>query len=363
MPPTDPHYRFLLDCLRGSASSVPENVAWRWEKFIEAASNESLLPAVYGLLQRAGLLPRVPEDIAGFFFAARELNRDRNREILERLGVVAAALNRAGVEPLILKGLAYLLTGVYEDSADRFLVDIDLLVAKHEIPATLEVMRALGYSTEEVDPIDRATNHAYAVFSRSDSMTIDLHQAVGLGVSRLVLPAAEMLSRSVLFDFQGTRVRIPRPEDLLAHHILHAQVHEFYRDRIWPRYRPMYDLTLLQRRYASTIDWSEIVERFKSRRVYGVLALYLAQVDRTLHFKVPAVLTFGPLLRLRGRHRQLLQRLPTLRFIDPFWFYASGIEPRTRRLGEIIQQPGGVRYLLRKLFSIGFFSRLKTDLS
>lgn len=363
MSDTDCHYRFLLLCLSGRASSLPGDPHWRWERFIETASDESLVTAIYSLLQNSGLLSRIPADISEFFFAARELNRIRNAQIRERVRVAASALNQVGIEPLLLKGFAYLLHYVYPDSADRFLVDIDMLVAKSELPRALSVMRRLGYCSDQADPVDRATNHTYAVLSRSDSMTIDLHQTLGLGASSWVLPPEEVLARCIPVQVDGARLRLPSPEDLVIHHILHSQVHELYRDRVWTPLRSLHDLALLQQRFAPAIDWTRIAHRFRTRRLYGTLALYLLQAETSLGFKRPLPLRIGPVLKLRWWHRQLLRKTPQVRFIDPFWFYSAGIVPRTRRLHDILHQPGGVRYLCRKLFSVDFFSRLKADLS
>lgn len=363
MSASDPYARFLLQCLRGEAASLPSDPGWKWEKFIEVASAEALVPAIYGLFQKQNLLDRLPLDLADFFFAARELNRERNNEIAERIAILACALNQVGIEPLLLKGAAYLLCGVYPDRGDRFLVDIDFLVAKDDIPAALEVLSRHGYSFERADPIDHATNHTFAVFSRSDSMTVDLHQTVGLGASSEVLPSSGILARSEPVAITNSRVRVPCPADLITHHILHSQVHELYRDRIWTPLRSLYDLGLLERRFESEIDWSAIADRFKRRRLYGSLMLYLMLAEQQIGTPRPFAFHPGPITMLRWWHRQLLRRMPQLRFVDPFWFYSAGVEPRIRRLRSILQEPGGIRYLLRKLFSIDFFLRLKMDLS
>ncbi len=363
MPAIEPHSRFLLDCLRGTASCIPGSGDFDWEKFISSASHESLLQSIYGLLVKAELLAQAPEEVVDFLFAVRELNRERNREIFEQIRVIAFRLNRIGIEPLLLKGSAYLLSGVYHDGAERFLADVDFLVAKNDIPAALQVLTELGYTFKLFDPIDHATYHSYAVLTRADSINIDLHQTVGLGRSNEVLPANDMLLRSSAIDLEGTRVRLPAPGDLMIHHILHSQVHEQYRDRIWTPLRSLYDLTLLQRRFGTSIDWNSISHRFKNRHVYGALVLYFTLAEETLGFESPSKLRMGPVLRFRWWHRKLLRRRPSARFFDPFWFYAAGVVPRTRRLRDILRQPGGLRYLLRKLFSLEFFSRLKADLS
>lgn len=363
MAAPDPYARFLLHCLREQAHSLPSQAEWNWSQFVEAASAEMLAPALYGLLAKQNLVDDLPRDVADFFFAARELNRERNREIMERIEILASALNAVGIEPLVLKGAAYLLSDVYADPGDRFLVDIDFLIAKEDIPTALLILGEHGYSFDQVDPIDHATNHTFAVFSRSDSMTVDLHQTVGLGASSDVLPTAEILGRSEVLTMGSARVRIPCPTDLVTHHILHSQVHELYRDRIWTPLRSLYDLALLERRFSRQADWRSIIVRFKRRRLYGSLVLYLMLVRKMIGVAPPIAFRSGPIVMLRWQHRELLRRMPKLRFVDPFWFYSAGVEPRIRRLRSILQEPGGVRYLLRKLFSVDFFLRLKTDLS
>ncbi|MBV8551221.1 MAG: nucleotidyltransferase family protein [Acidobacteriaceae bacterium] len=355
----------LSAVLLGHANAVNSDLQHNggWEPLIHLASSEQILPALHDSLTALNLTPHLPADVADFLSAVKELNRERNQRILAQARAAIEALNRAGIEPVALKGLACLLAGIYPDRGTRFLADIDLLVPESDFAASVEILTGLGYSPIEDNPIDLAIGHTYPALVRPDSIEIDLHRYLGLGLSRSLLPAAEVLRDSVPHEFDGVRLRLPSPEHLVTHHIVHSQIHDFYRQRIWPSLRGMYDLLLLQRHFGARIPWTAIQARFERHRQYPVLALYLLQVEKVLGLERPIPLRLNPLTRLRWWRRQVLRRAPLLRFIDPIYLLFAGPLPRTRRLRDILRVPGGWRYLLGKFVSQKFYARLRADFS
>ena len=63
----------------------------------------------------------LPAEIAGFLLAVESANRERNQAIVSELKAAVALLNGVGIQPVLLKGLAYLKAGVYEDLGHRYL--------------------------------------------------------------------------------------------------------------------------------------------------------------------------------------------------------------------------------------------------
>ena len=336
---------------------------WKWEKLIDTASIELVLPLVRNLLRTTDAPTAVPPDVSNLFATVQQLNADRNRSILSQVKTLTAALNAKGIEPVALKGLAHLVTDVYEDDAVRYLVDIDLLVSESDLPASVKILADGGWEGDKPHPIELAIGHSYPSLARPDSVPIDLHRSMGRRICNLILPPFEVLRDSSLFEFEGVRLRIPSPNHLVIHHIIHSQLHDSYRDRLWPPLRTMYDLVLLQRRFGDRIDWAAIETRFRARGQFGILVTYLLRVENVLRFKPPIPLSLDLLTRLRWWRRTLLWNAPSLRLIDPIWFFSAGLRSRAYRLSEILRLPGGTLYLVRKLLTPGFFSRLKADVS
>jgi hypothetical protein len=184
---------------------------------------------------------------------------------------------------------------------------------------------------------------------------------MGLGICVSFLPASETIAHSTVHQIGGASIRLPSPEHLVIHHIMHSQMHDHYRERINPSLRTLYDFFRLERHFRETLDWLSIEDHFRHAGQRATLALYLLQVQCSLGIKPPVALRLSSALRLRRRRRELLQKHPPLRFLDPSYYYLAGLMPRTRRLREILSQPGGLQYLLLKFRRPGFYARLRHD--
>ncbi len=348
--------------LLGESEPLVDRRKCDWDEVIQAAAAESVLSSMHDCLQALPVPPDVPDEIRNVFSTICELNRKRNEKILANVREIGAALNRAGIEPVALKGVAQLLAGIYPSLGTRFLNDFDLLVRQSDFPVAIEALREAGYSCPATDPIESAVGHTYPPLSRRDSVEVDLHRTLGLGICQFILPAAGVLRDSTVHESEGVRIRIPSPEHLVTHQIIHSQIHEGYRERIWPNLRAMYDLVLLQRHFGDAIHWTAIEDRFRKNGQYPVLAMYLLQVRDLLGLECPLELRLTGLTRLRWQRRKLLRAAPWLRMADPLYVFRSSLMPRMP-VGEILRLPGGLNYILKRFFSKRFFASIFAELS
>jgi hypothetical protein len=328
-----------------------------WEDLIQIAATERVLPSLRSL----GGPSQFPGEVANFLSAVEDLNFERNEAILEELATVASLLNEAGIEPVLLKGVAYLLTGVYANPATRYLWDVDLLIPEPQLPSAVEVLGRNGFASDQNYRLGFFRHH-HPPLKRPGSVHFELHHRLGMGICQSLLPASEVLAQSALHDFQGARVRIPSPEHLMAHLIMHSQVQHSYNERIWPPIRAMYDLTLLRRRFDMAIDWTSMQLRFRRARQSAVLALHLLQVREVLGLQTPFPIRLTGLTYLRWFRRKLLRELPALRFIDPIYMYSTVMIRRLRLLRNVLAAPGGLRHVAREFLAPGIYQRLLTDI-
>jgi len=339
------------------------NLRINWERFVRAAAESAVLPALSGQnsLERT-VICAVPEDVSAALILVNTLNAERNRTALVQAQQLAAAMNQVGIQPVALKGLANILAGIYPDLGARYLADIDLLVPPEDFPAAVAVLHNLSYSAYPAHSIEFVIGHSYPALTRADSLEVDLHRTVGLGACASFLPATEVFRDSVPHNLDGASIRIPSPEHLVTHHIMHSQMHDSYRERINPSLRTLYDFFLLERHFHASLDWHAIEHRFRQKGQYATFALFLIEVEQSFGLKPPIALSVSTPLKLRRRRRQLLQSKPALRFLDPSYYFLAGVRPRTRRLREILAQPGCWQYLFQKLYEPKFYARLRHDL-
>ena len=361
---TDPCRNFLCACIRGDRAEVQTSIrrdAWSWESLFQTASDEALLPLLYSQFKSLDLLDLLPSEIADFLLAVETANRERNQAIVGELKAAVTLLNGIGIQPVLLKGLAYLETGVYEDPAHRYLGDIDLLVPQEQQQAAVEALVRNGWGAGNLDPFRNFRQHSPPL-RRPSAVWIEIHHSLVATVCERVLPAREVIERSGVVDLDGLCVRVPAAEDLLAHLIMHSQVQHPYHQRIWTPIRAMVDLLLLDRRFGPDLHWGQVANRFSVAGEYGVFALHLLQAEDSLGLSLPIRIGFSPVLRLCWYHRKTLQRHPKLRYCDPFYMLPMALAHRLRRLRKMLKTRKGAQCLLSQILAPENYLHLWTDL-
>ena len=105
-----------------------------WIQLIELANNHLVVTSLYPQLKQKCLLENIPHDVLEYFSAVHELNSKRNKSILQQMDDLVTTLNTAGIQPILLKGIASLSSHLYPDPGMRFLGDIDFLIPTPTAP-------------------------------------------------------------------------------------------------------------------------------------------------------------------------------------------------------------------------------------
>ena len=359
----DPYYQFLCACLsldREAALTSVRDPNWNWEQLFQRANEEAVLPALDRNIRELGPGAFIPSEISDFMSAVESLNRERNTAILDELKTAVILLNEAGIQPILLKGAAYVATRVYINAGDRYLGDLDLLVPESQLGTAVEVLMLHGFAP---DPSDRfgAFRHHHPPLSRPGAISIELHHSLGLGACALLLPAAEVIENSLVYDLEGITVRVPCPQHLLTHLIMHSQMHHSYSERIWPPLRAMYDFARLQSRFGAALRWPAIEQRFREAGLYDVLALHVLQVCDSVRTDAPITLRLTPFTRLRRFRREALRIFPPLRYLDPMYMFSIVCTRRLRVLRVVLSSSGGRKYLIRQMLELSLYQRIFID--
>ncbi len=105
-------------------------------------------------------------------YAATLIVAERRRKVLEQ---VIRAFTADGIDIALIKGCAFVGT-IYPDPAERPMNDMDVLVRKHQLPAAIEHMLALGF--QRVGFARKLSDFYHAVvFLRGDVM-VELHRNI-----------------------------------------------------------------------------------------------------------------------------------------------------------------------------------------
>lgn len=356
--------RFLYSCFRldGESARVQlRDANWGWERLFAAAAHEAVLPALHGCTRELGLSDSLPSQVVEFLSHVEALNGERNEAILRELRLAARLLNQSGIQPVLLKGVAYLLSGVFDTPAARYLVDVDLLIPDPQIEQAVQVLQQNCFEADDNDPFARFRHH-HPPLRRPGAIHFELHRTLAVGSAGSLLPVGEVLTAAKTVDLEGATVRVPCPEHMMTHLIVHSQLQHAYNERIWPPLRAMWDLVRLQRRFAGEIDWSRIERRFNAAGQRPTFILHVLRVQEALGFTPPFAVGMTPGLRLRWQRRQLLRRFPALRYFDPVYMFSTVLSRRLSMLVRVLRTPEGFGHLREEFLKPRTYRRFFQDI-
>jgi hypothetical protein len=327
-----------------------------WQNVLRLSGGHLVTALLRWATREQGLCSSLPTDIGEFLDAVCALNLDRNNQLEQQLIHLTQRLNSVGVRPVLLKGAAALVGGLYPESSDRMIGDIDVLIPVHQLPDILKKLGLAGYRRAAEDGelpntemlVDR--HHHYPTLANADwPALVDLHvHPVALLAQRL-LPNTEVFQEATAFPWRGVELALPSPNHFMMHNIIHAYLMDFARCGFLSL-RQLFEFVHGSRIHGSKVDWPAIIARFESVGHQRALRAYSAYANVYLGFRGPSALTtrgwarYGPAL-----HRMRADHLSHPAIELPIAI-ASVMKDRARNLRKAPSK-------LRKLFTRDFYSQ------
>jgi hypothetical protein len=305
-------FLLLCDCV-SPCSHSPEQVenlrkellvaGTEWEPLVQAANKHLLCPALYGALKLKDLLSFIPADLREYLQTLYNHNGERNHRLLDHAEETASFLNKLGVEPVLLKGTANLLSGLYSDPSTRFITDIDMLVPKDRIVDCVRKLRGAGYHYLFPPESNAWKNHHHCppLLKNNRYFRIEMHHELLQTQYRRLIDAADVLKDSIPIAIGTARARTPSLIHRVIHNIAHAQLSDlnYYYGEI--QLRQLYDLVLLTDGIRKE-EWQKIEVVFRRFGYSSALAGYLMASNKFFNYSMPSKIknTFGARLYLEG---------------------------------------------------------------
>lgn len=269
-------FQYLCEIV--APASPRRDASWNrvdWDIVIGLAEVHKVGPAVWRSIDG---LAGVPNSVKAYFHILRDKNAQRNAAILDGVAIALARLNELGIKAAPLKGAASIASLLYDDLAERFLSDVDLLIAPEHAQASAEALRALGYTSLRPDPGIRwitPRGHHLPPLLAPQGFCVELHTALVQRKFEPMLPSAEVLQRTSEEQWRGNAILFLHPTDRLVHNIVHSQLHDLSSTGV-VELRQLRELSLLIARYSQVIDWREVERRFGAAGHEDVLSDQLA---------------------------------------------------------------------------------------
>jgi hypothetical protein len=236
----------------------------------------------------------------------------RNQLMLGATAGVLAAFRAAGIETLVLKGVA-LAALHYRDRGARPMDDIDVLVPWRHAAAAMGILEGRGWAPCLAGPAAVHIPYRHALgFRTPKGGELDLHWNVLLESCRP--DGAESFWRAAVpLEVAGISTKALCPADQLLHVCVHGA-----RWSSPPPIRWIADAMMVLQSAGAALDWSRLVEEAARRRLVVVAERALAYLVARLEARVPV----DVLARLRAMPRWRFERLE----------YHAKSRPRAARL-------------------------------
>jgi Uncharacterised nucleotidyltransferase len=209
---------------------LPTNEA-EWQRVLHLSSSYLVAPILRRAYQEHGLVSSLPADVVEFLDAVYTLNLESNLRYQDQLAQLIQALNNTGVRPLLLKGAATLVGGLYPKPGERMIGNIDVLIPPAKLARPVEHLCAAGYQPvaaegelPKTEDYGLKHHHYPAIYSLDWPAPVELHvHPVHLPVARL-LGSEEVVRDAMPLNWRGGDCLLPSSTHFVMHNVIQAFV-------------------------------------------------------------------------------------------------------------------------------------------
>jgi hypothetical protein len=304
-------YHFIGLCLvmdddpavAGQVRATLEADKVSWKHFVWMGSSHFVLPALYSAFRRNGMLKLLPADLEEHMENIYEINLYRNQRILEQVREITLLLSPHGIEPVFLKGTGHLLRGLYHDSGDRIMADIDFLIPEEKVVTAVNILMKEGYQHNPyyLDMKEEEHHHYHGIFKEGTPSTVEIHRTPSGEEFNQILPARQVLSGKL--PVPGLPAYVMAPADALKLHIIHDYLIGSNPNLKSCSLKSLYDFYLLSKQ----VSLAEIyMESGKYRLKFGAYGLIASRTLGIPHLKDGTITKNA--VRIYKRHQFFLAR-------------------------------------------------------
>ncbi|MEE9339650.1 MAG: nucleotidyltransferase family protein [Methylococcaceae bacterium] len=253
-----------------------------WESVIYCSGGHLVTPALWFSLKKKGILPLLNQEAKNYLELIYDLNLTRNENITKQLLTLLPDLNAAGIEPLLLKGVASLFGDLYESPGIRVLGDMDILLPEEKLTIATKILLDHGYSYTPGlhQEIVKEHRHLPAFVNDDYPVAIEIHRyPVAQKYTGWVNYESAYKGSSKILLGAGTVV-LPSPEFRLLHNFCHCQLGDRAYKIGYINARQMLEWVTLRDKYEKEFDWVSIQERVAKNDSIASWGGYFLAVER-----------------------------------------------------------------------------------
>ncbi len=266
-----------------NATTTPKGTDPDWIHLIDKARQEEVSAVLFHNIRKHHLEGLVPQESYKDLSNQYYTNLKRNMSIIGELREVLAALQKAAILCIVLKGIA-LSERVYPNIAMRGMSDVDLMVRKDDLFRVDDQLSSLGYISRDSSVAKAILNPAGYLASleyrKNDPSSLNLHlhwHTVNTSIPATMFVEQIDLNRlwehSTMTSVADSHALMLRPE----HMIIYLCEHSLRVGHSFDRLILVCDIFYSIKAFENSLDWDFIVaesRRFNlSRFVYHSLSI------------------------------------------------------------------------------------------
>jgi hypothetical protein len=292
----DPETRLLLGCL---AATEDEDAARRlqslsiheidWAYILRFSQRNELTPILYHNFRKFGIAEYICPEIRQTFERTYHGIGFRNALYYDELRNLLTLFGEAGIKIVVLKGAA-ITDAVFKNVALRQMADIDLLIQKHDIDGSTEILSESGYVPIEHHHTKewyRAHHHHLVPYIHPDKgFVVEMHHHIIPQENPFGIDSRPLWERAQPAKIMDVRTLVLSSEDLIIHLCLHLA----YLGAFSHGLKNVIDIVQVLRYHGLLIDWDwikkEALEHHYIDYIYYPLCLAKKLFDANIETNV-----------------------------------------------------------------------------
>ncbi|WP_191860202.1 nucleotidyltransferase family protein [Hanstruepera ponticola] len=222
-------YKYIADIIsfKSDLAQLQDNITSKridWSDIVKVASDHLVLTTVYCRLKDKSLLQYLPEDLKDYLTELTAINRNRNDVLVEDITEISKLFSTNHINHVFLKGAAIIISGYYEDSGERMIGDIDILVERSQVNLAKKLLITMDYLPGDILLSEKYQDkrHIPRLVNETKLAPIEIHTEL-----LMKKHLNKLSSKDVLIKKQYVNgVFVPHASHLLNHCILSFQIND-----------------------------------------------------------------------------------------------------------------------------------------
>jgi len=258
-----------------------------WTVFTKMAIDRAAAPLIVDKLPKLNNAGQFPDGVLRSLKQASLRTLTRNMVLTEHFRQVVRAFNEAEIPVIALKG-SMLSEWLYGNINLRQFSDLDLLVPQEKGLAAVEILRKMGYDSNDFliisDFVKENSSIVHYTPMIKNGVSVEIHIRIHSEMEVYHLDLQSIWQQAVPLQLHGVHALGFCPEDLLLHLCIHLDKH--FRSGPF-QFTCMYDLVNMLNHKGDVLNWDLFEQKCIQAKAESVTYKYLLLVQKYMNGQLP----------------------------------------------------------------------------